>query len=62
MAGPLRRFDNYFFVDDDEIKYFCVTDFLSNNPKIRDTPESRVFIAEEMKRIFPGILIVEEQN
>jgi hypothetical protein len=61
MAGPLRRVDNYFFVDDDDI-YFSITTFLRDNPKIRDIPESRAFIADEMKRTFPGILILEEYN
>jgi hypothetical protein len=61
MAGPLRRLDKYFFVDDDDL-YFSITTFLRDNPKIRDTPESRAFIADEMKRTCPGILILEEYN
>jgi len=62
MAGPLRRVADYFYVDDDETRYFSVSDFLRHNPNVRDTPESRAFISAEIKIQFPGTLILEEQD
>ncbi|HEY1525947.1 MAG TPA: hypothetical protein VGH51_06875 [Candidatus Angelobacter sp.] len=41
--------------------YLCVRDFLRENQFI-DTAELRREVAADMKRLLPGLLILEEQN
>jgi hypothetical protein len=61
MDRPLTQISYCFYVDDDHNPYFCVTDFVREH-QLPDTPELRRVIAEDMKRMFPGILILEEQT
>jgi hypothetical protein len=61
MDPPLTQINYCFYVDDDNRLYFCVKDFLRTNQFV-DTAELRQMVAEDMKRLFPGILILEEQN
>jgi len=61
MDSRLTRVTSCMYVDDAGNKYFCVEEFLRDNG-LRDTPLIRKVVAEEFKEVFPGILIVEEQN
>jgi len=49
------------YVDDAGNQYFCVEEFLRDN-RLPDTPQIRKVVAEEFREIYPGILILEEQN
>ena len=62
MDRPLTQINYCFYVDDDDRLYFCVRDFLRENPQFVDTPQLRRVVAADMKRLLPGLLILEEQN
>ena len=61
MDRPLTQISYCFHVDDNDSVYFCVTDFVRAH-QLPDTLELGRVIAEDMKRMFPGVLILEEQN
>jgi hypothetical protein len=61
MDRPLTQINYCFYVDDADRLYLCVGDFLRENQLV-DTSELRRVVAEDMKRLLPGILILEEQN
>jgi hypothetical protein len=61
MDRPLTQISYCFYIDDDHNTYFCVTDFLRAHQLV-ETPELRRVVAEDMKRMFPSVLILEEQN
>jgi hypothetical protein len=61
MDRPLTQINYCFYVDDDDRLYFCVTDFLRENQFVC-TADLRRLVAEDMKRLLPGLLILEEQN
>jgi hypothetical protein len=61
MDRPLTQISYCFYVDDNHNVYFCVSDFVRAH-ELPDTPELRRVIAEDMKRMFPGVFILEEQN
>jgi hypothetical protein len=61
MDRPLTQINYCFYIDDDDRLYFCVGDFLRDSP-YTETPELRREVAEDIKRMFPGVLILEEQN
>ena len=61
MDRPLTQINYCFYVDDDNRLYFCVGDFLREKQFV-DTPELRRVVAEDMKRMLPGLLVLEEQN
>ena len=61
MDSPLTRVTSCMYVDEADNKYFCVEEFLRNN-QLPDTPLMRKVVADEFKQMFPGILILEEQN
>jgi hypothetical protein len=61
MDRPLTQISYCFYIDDDHNTYFCVMDFLRAHQLV-DTPELRRVVAEDLKRMFPGVLILEEQN
>ena len=62
MARKLTKVDYCFYIDEEMNVYFSLSDFFAAQPKLRDTPESRSMVAEEMKQIYPGIVIFEEEN
>jgi hypothetical protein len=59
MLGPLDKIANSFYVDAVGNTFFCVADFLREN-QLRDSPELRLVVVEEIREIFPGVLILEE--
>ena len=62
MARKLTKVDYCFYIDERKNVYFSLSDFFEAQPQLRDTPESRNIVAEEMKQIYPGIVILEEEN
>ncbi len=62
MARKLTKFDYCSYIDEEQNVYFSLSDFFAAQPKLRDTPESRRIVSEEMKLIYPGIVILEEEN
>jgi hypothetical protein len=62
MDRKLTKVDYCFYIDERKNVYFSVSDFFAAQPKLRDTPESRSIVAEEIKQIYPGIMILEEEN
>ncbi len=61
MDHGLKRVTSCMYVDDAGNQYFCVEEFLRDN-RLPDTPQIRKVVAEEFREIYPGILILEEQN
>lgn len=61
MDWPLEKVGDCFYVDDAGNTYFSVVDFIREN-QLPDSRELRLAVIEELKEIYPGILIVEEWN
>jgi hypothetical protein len=56
----LTRVNYCIYVDEDNIPYFCVMDFLRQHC-LPDVPGVRRLIADDIKRLALGVLILEEQ-
>ena len=66
MAGnsgtdrELTQINYCVYVDDHNTTYFCVADFIRKN-HLSDAPGLRRRIADDVKTMFLGVLILEEQ-
>lgn len=61
MNRKLTKVDYCFYIDEKRNVYFSVSDFFDVH-QLPDAPELRRVVAEEMKDIYPEIVILEEEN
>jgi len=61
MSDELMALTECFYLDDEQHIFFCAGDFLRNNG-LRNTPKTRKLIGLEVKRFWPEVSLLEEDN
>jgi hypothetical protein len=61
MSDHLTAVTECFYLDDEQHIFFCASDFLAQNG-LPNTHKTRKVIAQEVKKWWPEVSILEEDN